>query len=154
MRSGAGSGAAAPSFSLAYDANSRPGRILDSSKPQTVGAQVTKAAAKNAKKRAAKKKAATGGGQGGEEEEQGEEEEPSTSGGAAAPQQQQQQQAAAVAAAAEVGARKACQCLLQNQDVAAWHDRCVHSSCGVTSHSSCSPLCPPSLTDESCITAH
>jgi hypothetical protein len=128
MRSGAGSGAAAPSFSLAYDANSRPGRILDNSKPQTVGAVVTKAAAKNAKKRAAKKKAAAGGAQGGEEEEQ-EEEQPSTSGGASAPQQQQQQQqqAAAVAAAAEVGAWSACQCSLHAY-LAVWHDLSLQRS--------------------------
>lgn len=59
-----------PTFSLAYDSSSKPGRILQQSgKPMPPGAEfVSKAASKNAKKRA-NKKAKAAGGEGGDEGE-------------------------------------------------------------------------------------
>lgn len=58
-----------PTFSLAYDNSSKPGRITQQGKPMPPGAEfVSKAASKNAKKRANKK--AKAGGEGGDEEDE------------------------------------------------------------------------------------
>lgn len=65
--SGSSSG---PTFSLAYDSSSKPGRIsTQTGKPMPPGAEfVSKAASKNAKKRANKKAKAAGGGADGDED--------------------------------------------------------------------------------------
>lgn len=74
-----------PTFSLAYDDSSKPGRITQLGKPMPPGAEfVGKAASKNAKKRANKK--AKSGGEGGLDGEQDEVEQLGESSGNAAVQ--------------------------------------------------------------------
>jgi hypothetical protein len=77
LSEGAAASGSGPTFSLAYDNSSKPGRIINQTgKPLPPGAEfVSKAASKNAKKRANKKAKGPG------DEDEGE-------------QQQQQQQAA------------------------------------------------------------
>jgi hypothetical protein len=84
LAEGAGASSSGPTFSLAYDSSSKPGRITQQAgKGLPPGAEfVSKAASKNAKKRANKKAKAGGG-----DEEDGEAEDGQQ-------QQQQQQQGA------------------------------------------------------------
>lgn len=68
----------APTFSLAYDSSSKPGRIgAQAGKQLPPGAEfVTKAASKNAKKRANKKAKAAGGGDGSDDEQPAQQQQP------------------------------------------------------------------------------
>jgi hypothetical protein len=91
LAEGAGTSSSGPTFSLAYDSSSKPGRITQlAGKGLPPGAEfVSKAASKNAKKRANKKAKAGDG-----DDEDGEAEEG----------QQQQQQAAASSGAGQQAA--------------------------------------------------
>jgi hypothetical protein len=72
LADGAASSGSGPTFSLAYDSSSKPGRISSTTgKPMPPGADfVSKAASKNAKKRANKKAKAGGAEEGGDDDEQ------------------------------------------------------------------------------------
>eukprot|EP00878_Enallax_costatus_P018803 GHUV01019817.1.p1 GENE.GHUV01019817.1~~GHUV01019817.1.p1 ORF type:complete len:612 (+),score=207.58 GHUV01019817.1:53-1888(+) len=84
-----------PTFSLAYDNSSKPGRITQQGKPMPPGAEfVSKAASKNAKKRANKK--AKAGGEGGADGEQDEDEQTGSSSSAAVAAVTEQMSGAAV----------------------------------------------------------
>lgn len=75
LAEGAAASGSGPTFSLAYDSSSKPGRIAAAGKPMPPGAEfVSKAASKNAKKRANKKAKAAGGADG-DGEEDGEQQE-------------------------------------------------------------------------------
>lgn len=71
LADGAAASGSGPTFSLAYDSSSKPGRINSAAgKPMPPGADfVSKAASKNAKKRA-NKKAKAGGADGDDDDEQ------------------------------------------------------------------------------------
>jgi hypothetical protein len=78
LSEGAAASGSGPTFSLAYDSSSKPGRITNQAgKPLPPGAEfVSKAASKNAKKRANKKAKGPGGG----DEEDGEQQQQAAGG--------------------------------------------------------------------------